>query len=372
MKKNIILAIFVLFLFSCSQGPIRKIQQKRYAGSFKKNFSKKNIGLSEMTAYGDSLYWGSEKGDVFRINAKKMKKVWRRNLKNAITTSVFVHENQLYVGTQKGSVFCLDLSKGKIVWERNYNTSIRGNFSMFQDRLFFATLDGQIIGANAQTGEVDFTHRFFVNESFTLAYELLPVVNDNMLVLLLPNLEIVALSQNLEVAWKNNYFRELGTGVIHGFVSVDVLAGKDLLITPYMQSPFVLGMDGSMKNSFSKIKVTSSPLIEDGTIYYVGQDQITEIDARKLIVNHHHTYKNSYPVGGVAKKGSVLLIAGTDGSLDVFDVKKSEKLWTYCTESPLKGSPVLIEDTLWLLNQRSQLFAFRAPFQVDSGEGIKP
>ena len=118
MIKKIAFSLLVFTFVSCARGPIQNIQQKRYAGSWKKNFSKKNIGLSQLTSDEVSLYWGSEKGDVFRVYAKGMKKAWKKSLESSVTTPVFVHAEKLYVGTQKGSVFCLDVEKGRVLWKK--------------------------------------------------------------------------------------------------------------------------------------------------------------------------------------------------------------------------------------------------------------
>ncbi|MCB1198968.1 MAG: PQQ-binding-like beta-propeller repeat protein, partial [Deltaproteobacteria bacterium] len=177
--KKIIISLLALTFVSCAHGPIKKIQEQRYTGKWKRNFSSKNIGLSQMTAHGDSVYWGTELGEIFRIATPNMKKIWRVEVGDAITTPVFVHGEYVYVGTQKGDIVCLDMAKGKKRWSKNYNTSIRGPFTLFQDHLFFLGLDGQVFGIDFVTGKIGFSQRFFVNDSFTLAYELLTAVSDD-------------------------------------------------------------------------------------------------------------------------------------------------------------------------------------------------
>ena len=223
-----------------------------------------------------------------------------------------------------------------------------------------------------QTGEVQFRYSFFVNDSFTLAYELMTATSESMMVALLPNLEIIALNQSLEVVWKKSFFQELGSGVIHGFVSIDALSRDSFLITPYMKAPFLLKSDGSLGSNLPSIKVSAPPFMEEHMAYFVGQDQIQQVDMETYTIEKVYKYKKNYPIGGVLKVEQRLLISGTDGSLDVFDLTSEEKIWTYYTEAALKGSPIYLDHRAWLLNQRSQLFAFQAPFQRGRRKAIKP
>ncbi|MCB0273053.1 MAG: PQQ-like beta-propeller repeat protein, partial [Bdellovibrionales bacterium] len=288
LNKKILWMIGLLFLVGCSHGPVHQVKQKRFTGSWKKNFSKKNVGLSEVSQTQDSLYWGTEKGFVFRIDAATMKKKWRKNLHDTISTAVFVSGNHAYVGTQKGFVYCLEAETGRTLWKQNYQTSIRGIFAMFQEHLFIMGLDGQVIGVKALSGEIGFQRRFFVTDSFTLAYELVSAISDSFLLVTLPSSEVIAINKELETSWQKNFQGLLGSDLIQGYVSIDSLDKERFLITPYMQSPFVIDAKGEVTNTLEKVATSAPPVIESNKVYFVEQARVVTINLETFLMDKEY------------------------------------------------------------------------------------
>lgn len=360
MNKVCILLTLLVFQ-ACARGPIEQVHQKRYPVSFWKNFSKKNIGLSQLTADKQSLFWGSENGHVVRVSAKSMKKVWSKRFKESITTPVFIHEQKVFVGTQKGTLLALDYDTGKVLWENNYNTSIRGPMKGFGRTLFFVSMDGKLTAVDMGDGAVVMEQTFFVNDSFTLQYELLGAQDDQNMLLVLPNAEVLYINDSLDLVWSRNLQQASKTAFLSGFVDVQFLGNARFLLTPHHNDPLVVDVVSLNVQPILDIQVAAGPLVEEEFAFFVGQEKISKVDLQTLQVVETYPYQKSYPVGSVVKQQNTLFIAGTNGSLDVYDLNEQENLWTYETEAPLRGQLLDLEDQVWLLNQRSQLFAFQKP-----------
>lgn len=369
-----IIGICALGLLSsgCAKGPVRDISQNRITGAWSKNFSKKNISMSELVLDQHALYWGSTNGYVFRVSAVTLKKTWASYVRDGVTTPPLVFENRVYVGTQKGHILCLDAQSGKILWSTKMETSVRGKLTPYKGLIFMVGLDGQVIGVDQDNGNVEFQQRFFVSESFTLAYEMLPAKTQDSIIVALPNLEILSLDQNLVVKWQQNYQSLTTNNLIQAIVSVDEISNQRFLITPYLANPFVLDRDGNLVTTLTAITTASQPRIEGNTAIYATQNGIYKVNLTSLSISEELPYKNAYPITSVHRLEYLLFVGTSNGGLDVYDLQEQEKLWTYITDAPIKGTPVVYRGNILMLNQRGQIFAFRKPYQDGQGAWINP
>jgi|GEM_PF-4243578 len=359
--KRIALSLAALFFSACAQGPVQKIIQKKHAGQFKDHFSLKSMGSSELISDGQSLYWGTDTGFVFRVDGQTGKKIWSTDASDAISTSGLVKDSLLFFGTQNGAIICLDKLSGKILWKEDLGRSIRGNLVFFKEVLFFIDLNNRIIGLDITQKKQVFSRAFSLDESFSLAYQLLSLIqtNDSHIVFLLPNLEMLAIDPSLKVLWSKNLSEHIEPSQLSAGVSLEALDDGQMIVTPHQAYPLILNSDGSLVSKLIPVKSQAGPLIQDTQLYFVGENYIFGVDQEDLSIQKTIKYDNGLPISKIYQKGNTLWVVKSNGSLELFDLQSQSRIWTYHTDAPTKGS-VLTDDelSLWLLNQRGQLFRY--------------
>lgn len=117
----------------------------------------------------------------------------------------------------------------------------------------------------------------------------------------------------------------------------------------------------------NKQRLASSPVISDGKLFAVGTDgQVTAFDAQtgsRLWAYQSELTDDTRPSafgGGVSVVDGK--IYGTDGAGNVYalDANSGAQLWKVKPGGPLRGSPTVAFNTLFVMSQDNQLFALDA------------
>jgi outer membrane protein assembly factor BamB len=136
---------------------------------------------------GDAAFFGTEKADVFAVDARTMKLKWKRpdpkggtsirssaavapghvifggrnrklvslnpddgqenwtvTLKNKIDSSPIIVGNRVIAASTDGRLYIIDLSTGKEIWQKQFNGSFIGSPAFAQDRIIIATDQGTV------------------------------------------------------------------------------------------------------------------------------------------------------------------------------------------------------------------------------------
>jgi outer membrane protein assembly factor BamB len=136
-----------------------------FAAGFGRVRWSKTIGPSESSPLllGDRLYVGDWNGDVWALDARTGKTIWRFATGGPIKGAVSSAGDRLYVGSYDGHLYCLTLG-GKQVWrasgqERLYG---RGNFystpALAYGRAYIGSTDGKVYSFGATTGKLRWSH----------------------------------------------------------------------------------------------------------------------------------------------------------------------------------------------------------------------
>jgi outer membrane protein assembly factor BamB len=136
-----------------------------FAAGFGKIRWRKTIGPSESSPLlvGDRLYVGDWRGDVWAIDARTGRTVWRFHTNGAVKGGVAASGGRLYVGSYDGHVYCLS-SDGKLIWRAAAQPLLLGNGNFYAtpavayDRVYIGSTDGKVYSFGAQTGRLRWSH----------------------------------------------------------------------------------------------------------------------------------------------------------------------------------------------------------------------
>ncbi len=123
----------------------------------------------------------------------------------------------------------------------------------------------------------------------------------------------------------------------------------------------------SVAGTSNKRRLAAAPVIGDGKMFVVGTDgQVTAFDAQTgaRVWNYQADLSSDQRPsafgGGVSFEGGK--VYGTDGAGNVYalDANTGAQLWKVNPGGPLRGSPTIAFDTIFVMTQDNQLFALDA------------
>jgi outer membrane protein assembly factor BamB len=137
-----------------------------FAAGFGKIRWRKTIGPSESSPLlvGDRLYVGDWRGDVWALDARTGRTVWRMHTGGAVKGAVAAAYGRLYVGSYDGHLYCLLPATGKVLWRSAAQPRLYGGSTFYStpavayDRVYIGSTDGKIYSFGATTGKLRWSH----------------------------------------------------------------------------------------------------------------------------------------------------------------------------------------------------------------------
>ena len=151
-------------------------------GNSKWNYTTGDEILSS-PAYGDGrIAIGSSDGNLYVFNETNGDLLFKVNLNNKVIGSptIDVHDNSIYIGSDEGNMTCVDLGDGTIKWSHAVGDAVRSTPALSENNLAFASNNGYGYVLNKYTGEEIFTYNpgtILFSDEITLS----PVIYGNSL-----------------------------------------------------------------------------------------------------------------------------------------------------------------------------------------------
>jgi outer membrane protein assembly factor BamB len=122
----------------------------------------KTIGPSETSPLlvGDRLYVGDWNGDVWALDARSGKTLWRYHTGGAVKGGAALSGNRLYVGSYDGHVYCIDARNGTLVWKQSGQGGLFGSSTFYATpavaygRVYIGSTDGKMYSFGAASGSL--------------------------------------------------------------------------------------------------------------------------------------------------------------------------------------------------------------------------
>jgi outer membrane protein assembly factor BamB len=137
----------------------------QFAAGFGRIRWTKTIGPTESSPLllGDRLYVGDWNGDVWALDAKTGRTIWRRRVGGAIKGALASAGGRLYVGAYDGKLYSFTRG-GKVVWRSASQKRIRGRGNFYSTpalaygRIYIGSTDGKVYSYGATSGKLRWSH----------------------------------------------------------------------------------------------------------------------------------------------------------------------------------------------------------------------
>lgn len=137
------------------------------------NFNVKN-GVSSALALSDGvLYFGSNDGNFYALNAEFGRVLWKFETKVSVFARPFISDNRVYFTASDDVVYCLEKDTGKWVWHYkrggDYITTVRGNSAptLSDGRIYVGFSDGYIVALDSKDGNLKWEQKIHKGTKFT-------------------------------------------------------------------------------------------------------------------------------------------------------------------------------------------------------------
>jgi len=137
----------------------------QYDGKFK-NIIKKNIGSlvnkfnqnGTLLHDGNILYFGDEKGTIYKYDFSNNKIVWEqkiydRSLNNIPKNiSITLYEGKIFASDSLGFIYSLDILNGKVLWKENFGVPFGSNILVYKDAIYVLNQNSRLYSFDTSDG----------------------------------------------------------------------------------------------------------------------------------------------------------------------------------------------------------------------------
>ncbi len=244
---------------------------------------------------GNTVYLGAYDNNLYALNASTGEFDWKFAAEGGIVSRPLVLEGTLYFGSEDSKLYALSARSGKPVWSYTTEGPIRSSVRAAEGHVFFGSDDANIYAVNMITGKR---------------------------------------------AWR-------------------LEASGPVRSTPYITNDYIyfgteygevmcIDFRGQIKWRFlSKRAVTSSPLVDQGVIFFASLDAtFYALDAKSgWSLWRFRMGKGS--ISSPTKLSSFVYVGSADNNIYCLDANTAKEVWHYKTDHQVSGSPVVYKDSLF-------------------------
>jgi outer membrane protein assembly factor BamB len=107
---------------------------------------------TSVAASDGAIYYGSQDGNLYALNAKTGAFLWSFNTGVSIWCSPAVAKGVVYVGSDSGYLYAIDATTGSLRWKYPANGGIRSAPSLANGVVYFGGAEGNIYALDAASG----------------------------------------------------------------------------------------------------------------------------------------------------------------------------------------------------------------------------
>ncbi|MDQ3856371.1 MAG: PQQ-binding-like beta-propeller repeat protein, partial [Chloroflexota bacterium] len=267
---------------------------------------------SAASLYEGTLYFGTDAGRFYAVDARTGLEQWRYQVGGPITSAPDVTEDLVYFGSDDGNVYALERRTGRLIWRDQFESEVRAPITV-ADGLVYAASGGDLYALDARSSK-----------------------------------------QRWRIA---SYYRVNGR---------PVLAGKTLV---YSTDDGVLnGVDARTgSRRWRSYLVGSSPYcspaIAAGTIYAGATNgYLTAVDARNGHVQWQERIGRG-PVSSPAVDGKLVVAVAQDGRrarVSALDTSSGKRRWSVLLPASSVSSPALVDGVVYVGAKDGSLYTLAA------------
>lgn len=295
---------------------------------------------------------------------------WPVRVPDSVASTPLYHRGAVYVATLAGRVIALDAPSGRRVAEAADLGPIDASPAVDPagGTVVVATHHGGLIGLDRETLAVRWRFPGKGDRPLGAAFRASPAVGEGALVAVTEAGEIVALDvtgSHARERWRAWAPGEvLGTPVIlKGFVCVLTKSGE--LATYRLGDGRLNGKGASQGASFVVSSPALAPFGGDGLLFGGADGMLHAFDYLAARVQEGFPVNPEFPtpepfLASPAVAGDIAILADDAGHLLGFDVARREPVWKMALGSPVRSSPALDGERLYVCTESGTLYCFAA------------
>ncbi len=296
---------------------------------------------------GKLLYIGAYDNNMYALDLKTGKLVWKYATDAGIATRPHVSDGRIIFGSEDRILYAVT-NRGRLMWTCPTQGRIRSSAAVEFERAFFGSDDGKVYAVNAQNGQIVWEYDAVdpVRSSPVVGGDLLFIGTEDGAIL---GLEI----RTGSLKWKAQAKRAV--------TATPAYDGKNEVLIVCSFDKSIYGFNP--KNGYelwqtrTKQALISSPVIYDNTMYVGGIDQ-------NLYAINANSGKQLWKLDLGSKIVSTPAVTeeaiyiGTSGG-DVVSVSRQSRkvIWRFKTDGPVPSSPLVINDVVYIGSNDQTVYA---------------
>ncbi len=327
----------------------------------------------------DVIYALDTKSRLSAFNALNGKKIWKIDIKkkgegdNVIGGGLSFAHDTIYATNGYDEVLAIAPQAGEIKWRKALPAPSRAAPTVIGGRVFISTINSRLVTLSAQNGASLWEYTG-ISEMAGLLGAASPAANNEIVVPVFSSGEVTALRvENGSVAWSDNLsnIRRYGGGLESiSDIKAMPLIDKNTIIALSFGGKLVAIDERSGTRKWQKdISGSQTPWIAGNHIYVLSSDnQVIALNVItgsiiwiKELARFEDEKNRNNPIswGGPIMASGELILTGSHGYIAKLDAVSGKVTQMLKTKKNIQISPIIANDTLYLLSEDGTLMAYR-------------
>jgi outer membrane protein assembly factor BamB len=336
---------------------------------------------------GGKIYVLDSQNTVFAVEQASGRQVWRRSLTSAQTArgrffgregadalpgGLSSSDGRIYAATGFGNLVALDAATGAEIWRMAAGAPIHASPLAGGGRVYVTTNDSELFAVDSRTGEVQWTQSAIAEPARMLSSPSPALVGETLVAPFASGEVIAMLSANGRRLWSEALTR---AGTTTSLSTINDIAGR----------PAVVGgivFAGSQSGTFAAVEMRTgvrvwdkpiatvqTPWVAGDFVYVVSiTGELVAMDTKTGGVKwtrqlpaykNERKKKNLISWTGPVMMGSRLVLASSDGRIEIIRPEDGTTIATRDVKSEIYVSPAMAGGTLYYYTNDGELLALR-------------
>ncbi|MFH1018876.1 MAG: PQQ-binding-like beta-propeller repeat protein [Pseudomonadota bacterium] len=357
MRKVLSTVFLLIVAAGCAHSPYYVSRERRFTDTIWLGLSSYIVAGSEPATDGKDLFLGTRRGTVVAFSTPNLRKLWEKDVLGSVETRPLAESGVVYVGTSKGKIYALSAKTGVAIWQQDLNGEVLGQPALYGGKLLLVGAnDGYLYALDAKNGAVIWRYRKDFPDRLTIHGFATPAVLDSRLYAAFSDGTVAALKAedgselwNVRLASEER-FADVVSPVVAS-PSGSVLAAQ------FFGTLYGLNPGGGVRWSVpSGGSAAGAMETEDRLFAPAAANRILALDPKTGDEKWKFEAKESANWTGLAFLNGRLIAGSSEGLLYVLDASDGKFVWRYNLGAPIKGPPVVVGDSLFVVTEKGVLF----------------
>lgn len=315
--------------------------------------------------FSGTIYAADYKGQLMAIAADSGSKLWDIKTELPFTGGPGVSDNLLLMGTQDGEVYAFDASSGTQLWSATVTSEVLAAPVEADGIVVVRCIDGRVFGLDADTGRRIWIYDHSV-PLLTLRGNAPLLLRAGVVFVGYDGGQVVALRQDDgTLMWEQTLVTIEGRTELERLADIDgqlVYVASDLLVSSYKNRLASLAADSGRLLWFKDVASSTGVVVErinlavsdnEGNVWLVDRRNGAEFWKNNELLHRGLTRP--------AIHGSFIVVGDAEGYLHWINISDGRfAARVKVGGKGFAGPPMVVGNTLYAMNKKGELVAFRA------------